>query len=228
MRIRLYRPRVLVPADTLERHLVVARLVGARGSVLDVGGDARLLSRLLPESDVVVANISPPADVLLEGSTLPFESGEFDAAVSIDVVEHLPVDRRPAHLLELARVAGSRLIACWPLGSPGHEHVERDLAEWYEATRGHAHPFLDEHIQLGLPDLEASRELASSLPGESQLLFHGDIERAAQRFRELAEARSRPLRYARRRVFDRPDLELLGEPRSEVNRVFLVVDLDPR
>jgi SAM-dependent methyltransferase len=228
MRSRLVRPLTLVPAETLERHLVVTHLIGAAGSVLDVGGDVRLLSRLLPGSDVVVANIAPPADVLLEGSTLPFESGAFDVVASIDVVEHLPRERRQEHLAELARVARSRLVACWPLGSPRHERVERDLGKWYETTRGRSHPFLEEHLRLGLPDLEASRELASSVSGESRLLFHGDVEKAARRFRELGEARSRPLRYAWRRALDRPDLELLREPRPETNRVFLVVEIDPR
>lgn len=218
---------MLVPAETLERHLVVTRLLGSPGSVLDVGGDARLLSRLLPGSDVVVANVSPPADVLLDGPTLPFASGAFDAVVSIDVVEHLPRERRQRHLAELARVARSRVVACWPLGSARHEQVERELAAWYETTRGRAHPFLDEHLRLGLPDLEASRGLASSLPGKYRLLFHGDLEQAARRFRELGEARSHPLRYARRRILDRLDLELLPDPRPETNRVFLAAELGP-
>ena len=214
-----------MPAETLERHLVVARLTGSPGSVLDVGGDPRLLARLLPGVEVVVANVSPPADVLLEGSSLPLESDSFDVAVSVDVVEHLPREQRPEHLAELVRVARSRVVACWPLGSPRHEQVERGLAEWYEATRGRTHPFLAQHLRHGLPDLAASRELAASLPGDSRLLFHGDVERAARRFRELGEARSRPLRYARRRLVDRLDLELGDEPRPETNRVFLVAEL---
>jgi hypothetical protein len=228
VRNRLYWPRLLVPAETLERHLVVTGLLGAPGSVLDVGGDPRLLSRLLPESQVTVANTAAPADVLLEDSTLPFESGAFEAAVSIDVVEHLPAELRTAHLVELARVARSRVVACWPLGSPRHEEVERELAGWYETARGRAHPFLEQHLRLGLPDLEVSRELASQLPESAQLLFHGDVETAARRFRELGEAHSRPLRYAWRRSLDRPDLSLLSEPRPETNRVFLAVELDPR
>lgn len=221
---------MLVPAETLERHLVVARLLGTprfgkHSSVLDVGGDPRLLSRLLPGADVVVANVSPPADVLLEGSVLPFEDGAFDAVASIDVLEHLPREQRQEHLAELARVARSRLVACWPLGSPPHERTERELAEWYASRRGRAHPFLEEHLRLGLPDLEASRRLAASLPGDARLLFHGDVKTAARRFRELGEARSRPLRYARRRARDRPELDLHDEPRPETNRAFLLVDL---
>ncbi len=71
-----------MPVETLERHLVVARLLGAAASVLDVGGDPQLLSRLLPETQVTVANTAAPADVVLEDSTLPFESGAFDAAAA--------------------------------------------------------------------------------------------------------------------------------------------------
>lgn len=57
-------------------------VLGTVGSVLDVGGDQQLLSRLLPETQVTVANTAAPADVLLEDSTLPFESGAFDAAAA--------------------------------------------------------------------------------------------------------------------------------------------------
>jgi SAM-dependent methyltransferase len=220
--------RPLVPAETLERHLVVAQLLASAGSVLDVGGDPRLLVRLLPGIEVVVANVSPPADVILAGSALPFENGAFDAVVSVDVVEHLPSEQRQVHLAELARVARVRVVACWPLGTPLHEGLERELADWYEKTRGRAHPFLDEHLRLGLPDLEAARELASSLPGSAQLLFHGDVRTAARRFRELGEARSHPLRYVRRRLLDRPDLELSREPGPTTNRVFLVAELESR
>ena len=71
VRSRLYWPRLLVPVETLERHLVVARLLAAAASVLDVGGDPQLLSRLLPETQVTVANTAAPADVVLEDSLCP-------------------------------------------------------------------------------------------------------------------------------------------------------------
>ena len=216
---------LLDPADTRERHLVVARLLGLQGSVLDVGGAPGRLAALLPRTDVVVANVRGPADVVFDGVTLPFPTGAFDAVTSVDVVEHLPREARAAHLRELARVARGLVVACWPLGSPAHEAEERELAAWYEEVRGRPHPYLAEHLRLGLPDLEETRRLAAALPGSVEMRFHGDRRVAAARFRELTLARSRPLYYAFRRVRARPALDLDAEPRATTNRVFVVAHL---
>jgi Methyltransferase domain len=223
--ITTLRSRLLVPIETWERHLVVAQLLGRVGSVLDVGGAPRLLASLLPEARVVVANVRPPADVVFEGRSLPFADGSFDAVVSVDVVEHVPPQQRAAHIAELVRVAGTRVVACWPLGSEDHREVEEELAAWYERRCGRPHPFLAEHLRHGLPGLDETRRLATLLPGRVELRFHGDRRVAAERFRETALARSRPLGYALRRLRERPSLELEAEPTPVTNRVFVVADL---
>ncbi len=212
--------RLALPFDTYERHTVVSRLVGASRTVLDVGGRRGELALFLRNAEVTAVNVDEPADVLFDGSALPFPDGSFDAVTSIDVLEHLPRERRKAHLVELVRVARSRVVACCPLGTPAHVEAERDLARRYP------HPFLKEHLANRLPTEEGLRELVSSLPLRFELRFHGDFRVANELFALGMEARAlRPravLAYATRRARWQPNVALDAESTPFTNRLFLL------
>ena len=229
-RLRRLITRVALAPDTLERHLVVADLVGDAPSVLDVGGLPRRLETFLAGARVTTANVEAPADVLFDGVTLPFDDRSFDAATSVDVVEHLERPLRSAHVQELTRVARRRVVLSCPLGTDDHAAAERSLAEWHAATIGVRHRFLDEHVERGLPTEQELRELAPVGSAGLNLLFHGDFRRVERRFRlaSLAKARRRPVdlaRYGLDRFFGRPDAELHERPAPYTNRAFVVIDV---
>jgi SAM-dependent methyltransferase len=211
---------MLRPPDTRERHLVAARALGAGGTVLDVGGRRGELAAFLPGARVSTANVEPPADVLYDGERLPFPDGSFDAAASLDVLEHVPRELRRTHLEELLRVARRNVVACFPLGTDEHVRAERELAEWHLSLTGYSHRFLGEH---DLPTEAEVRELVAGLPFE--LWFHGDFRRAAELFRLGARARRlepRALAAYIRALAAPADLELSERPSAWTNRVFLV------
>jgi hypothetical protein len=175
-------------------------------------------------------NVEPPADVLFDGVTLPFEARSFDVVASVDVLEHLERDRRLEHAHELARVARRRVVLCCPLGTPEHERSEAEIAAWYRSAVGEPHRFLEEHVRFGLPREEELRALAAELPGRSRVTFHGDFRRAAELFKlgVLARARRRPryaTAYLRRRFLTPMDRTLRPAAAPTTNRAFLVVDL---
>lgn len=205
----------------------MARLVGDDAArILDVGGVPDRLAPFLPEAAVVCANVEPPADVVFDGDRLPFADGEFDVAVSIDVLEHMSASRRVCHVAELRRVAARRVVLCCPLGTPEHAAAEQDLADWYAELGGRREPFLDEHAEHGLPSEDDLREL---LP-DAQLSFHGDFRRPQRLFRRraLAHFRRRPTdraAYLWSRLVARPG-RLTPQARSHSNRVFAVVSND--
>src|SRR4051794_6874493 len=149
------------PPDTRERHLVAARELGAARTVLDVGGRPGVLTRFLHGAEVTTANVDPPADVLFDGERLPFEGSSFDAATSLDVLEHLPRELWRTHLNEVLRVARARVVVCCPLGTEAHVRAERELAEWYRSLTGDSHRFLREHE---LPSEDELRSLVAGLP----------------------------------------------------------------
>jgi hypothetical protein len=214
--------------DTYARHALAARLVGDAESVLDVGGVPGWLARFLPKSRIVVANVEPPADVVFDGRRLPFADASFASGTSLDVLEHIPRDQRPAHIAELARVVRGRVVLATPLGSEEHSKAERELAAWYEATTGAAHPRLAQHVAYGLPTEEELLALAELAGLRGRLFFQGDFRRVERLFRLAAQARRNPLaraRYAVVRTAARPELTLAGVSAPHTNRVFLVAEL---
>ncbi len=78
----------------------------------------------------------------------PFPDASFDLVLSLDVIEHLPPDERPAFLGELDRLATRWIILGAPFTSPDVDEFESRLAASSLASRH----FLAEHRQLGLPD----------------------------------------------------------------------------
>lgn len=81
---------------------------------------------------------------------LPFENESFDVVVSVDMVEHLlPEDRKKA-ISEMIRVAKDRAYITFPSGKDS-EVVDRILYKYYKFTHKKELPFLNEHIEYGLP-----------------------------------------------------------------------------
>lgn len=222
--------RALLPADTWERHYFVARFAAGAKTVLDVGGIADQLGSFMPAAAVTALNVgAEEADVHFDGLRIPYRDDAFDAAVSLDVLEHIPRANREAHLAELARVASRRVVLCCPLGTSEHVEAERELAAWYRETTGGPHRFLEEHIERGLPTEEEIRGLASEAGLEATLYFHGDFRRANRLFQLSTRLRQRPTPtslagYATARFDPRRDRKLESSSRPRSNRVFLVAD----
>ncbi len=218
--------------DTAERHAIVARLAGAPRTVLDVGGVSGQLEPFMPGAQIRSINVSGDADEQFDGDRLPYPDGSFDVVTSLDVLEHIPRPARPRHVAEIARVARDRVVLCCPHGSPAHDAAERDVAAWYTEIAGRPHPFLAEHIELGLPTGDELRELARAAGDgwSATLRFHGDFQVSNAAFRAGVLARHRPAprrlaRYARARVGARPtDLSLSDRPLPHSNRSYLVLD----
>jgi SAM-dependent methyltransferase len=226
--MRLPRPRRLrEDHDTWRRHATAARLLGEDvRRVLDVGGVPGRLAAHLPGAEVVTANPTPPADVVYDGRRLPVDDGAFDAATSLDVLEHVPSGARAAHLAEVVRVARVRAVLCCPLGTPAHAAAERDLADWYATLAGAREPFLEEHLANALPTEDELRALAAPVAGE--LAFQGDFREANALFRAqaLAGVRGRAAdraRFAWLRLRAPRDTRLRPDAGPHTNRAFVLV-----
>jgi hypothetical protein len=223
--------RALLPADTWERHHFVAEFAGEARTVLDVGGIAGQLGSFMPGAEVTTLNVGEEAaDVHFDGLRIPYPDDAFEAAVSLDVLEHIDRGSRETHFAELARVAARRVVLCCPLGTPEHVDAEREVAAWYRETAGTPHRFLEEHIERGLPTESEVGELAAAAGLDADLYFHGDFRRAIELFRLSVELRKRPrprsaMAYAAARLDLRRDRRLGRASDAHTNRVFVVADV---
>jgi SAM-dependent methyltransferase len=221
--------------DTRERHTIVGHLSGKPQTVLDAGGVPGLLSRYLPRrTRIVTANVDPPADLLVRGVELPVEDASFDLVTSIDVLEHIPPDDRPAFIGELVRATKRRVVLCCPLGSPEHQAAEAELLEWYERVTGEHHQWLAEHVQNGLPtddELRAAFAPWTNDPGTNiAFSYHGDFRRSIAQLKEATLAMGNGVAakaaLAMRWLGHRKDLRLASQPTVWTNRVFVRLERD--
>lgn len=233
--LQVARDRYFTPIDTLERHLVVARLLGAPRTVVDVGGVPGQLAGALPTTAITAVNVQPPADLLVDPGPLPFRDRSVGAVTSLDTLEHIPPADRAAFIAELLRICSDRLVLCCPLGGPEHDAAEREMQDWHVRAVGTPHPWLEEHLENGLPtlaDLERWVRDAGAPGDRVEWGFHGDFRALNEQFRDFVmapqtrSARARG-RIAAARLRHVPDVELRSTPDPWVNRVFVLVDRRP-
>src|SRR5207244_4416573 len=87
--------------------------------------------------------------VRASGIQLPFRDTSFDAVVAVDVLEHLPKDRRPSLVRETLRVSrGLVVLACPTARSERAEAVHRKMLG---VVRGEENPWLEEPSHRGRP-----------------------------------------------------------------------------
>ena len=221
----------LVPTDGIERHIVTARLLGNPATVIDVGGIAGHLGAHLDGTAVTAVNVDPNADVIIEPGPhpLPFADGAFEAAASLDTLEHIPRADRPEFVREMLRVAQRRVVLCCPLGSPLRSDVEATDNAFYRELTGDDHPWISEHLEHGPPTLDELEALFASGDHDVRFHFNGDLRVTSRQFRmaERSNVTRRPrdiARWAAFRLRHRPDVAIADRPTPSTNRVFVVAE----
>jgi hypothetical protein len=153
-------------ADFIRTGLTMPRLrvLDVGGFFCTKGGDKFLpLVRFLPDDEVTIADLAVESMahyVVADGRSLPFASQAFDLVVSCDTLEHVPPAGRTAFIDELLRVMGRCLVLIAPTDGESTRLAEHLLTEHIKA-QGLSHRQLQEHLDLGLPDASAVRDLLS-------------------------------------------------------------------
>jgi predicted SAM-dependent methyltransferase len=137
------------------RHLKKEKGLG-RINILDVGGRGGLLSKFLDKEDnltLLDTRSGAEKNLVIGDATnmLMFENEEFDVAVSGDVFEHIPSQKRERFIAESLRVSKYLLILATPLADHSVSVVEKNINDYYKYLHKKDHPWLKEHITNKLP-----------------------------------------------------------------------------
>ena len=141
--------------------------------VLDVGGYtpvfcpgfSSMAAALIPDASVAVADVVPESGlknyIRASGLQLPFRDETFDLVCSLDTLEHVPAEHRPALLSELLRVTRDGLYVAFPFDSSSNRWAESVIVEYADVALKDPIPALLEHRQFGLPDREQAAMIFS-------------------------------------------------------------------
>ena len=145
--------------DRTSRHILAATLISstipAGATILDVGGGESLLDRYLEGYSVLPVDISSGGGVrvVASGAAIPFRDDSFPAVVGLDLLEHVPAELRASVIAEMSRVAQQLLLLAGPFAGQAVEAAERQLRGVALALWDQNHSWLQEHLEMGLPDL---------------------------------------------------------------------------
>ncbi len=129
--------------------------------VLDVGGSGSRLSWFMPQHtritilDKKLPEIETKTNYIVgDAANMPFVGGQFDLVICSDMIEHVDAGTRQAVLSELFRVSRRHVILAAPFANIINQKAEEFINNQFREYTGENHPFLIEHLQKGLPDLD--------------------------------------------------------------------------
>jgi len=154
-----------LPVDQYQRYRIGADAVNAlrqgRRSlrILEVGGYPPRLGSFLPDDNVLVTDTiraKEPGYMRADALDLPFADQSFDAAISLDVLEHIPPGERDGFIGELGRVASEFVVIAAPFddGNGVISGAEKALFEFIRQNHGYEQEYLKQHINYGLPSID--------------------------------------------------------------------------
>jgi len=163
------RDLLTIQHDLFQRYALLADVVenisGGQGadvkSLLDIGcGPGRLVEAFLGSQIAVTrADVDQfgDAEIVLvrPENPLPFADRSFDLVTAMDVVEHIPSDRRSFFLSECQRVARRGVILSCPIADSGAIEAETRFQAAVRRLTGKEEAFLTEHAAFGLPSSAA-------------------------------------------------------------------------
>lgn len=170
------------------RYLPIVEEIKKNGiktpSVLEVGSGSLGIAPYLglPVTGVDVDFSGPQFPLLKqvkgEAANLPFPDNSFDFAISVDVLEHLPPEKRAKAIAEVLRCAKVEVFMAVPCGKGAMEQ-DKELNSLYQQIFGQPFPFLKEHLAFGLPEKEwlsdTIKKEAEKLGKKTEIRAEGNI-----------------------------------------------------
>jgi len=175
-----------LPFDQYQRYRLAADIIekiqGDDGpmAVLEVGGWPPRLHLFLPDNEIKTVDRvdgEAPGYQKADALDLPFKHNEFDAVISLDVLEHIAPDDRPRFLSELCRVSKAVVVLAAPFYSDMVRAADLAVHEFVKSRTGVEQKFLREHVETDLPAIDETVKSLENLGRSVKTLESGRIDR---------------------------------------------------
>ncbi|MGH7962842.1 MAG: glycosyltransferase, partial [Candidatus Binatia bacterium] len=214
-------PTNQLPFDRYQRYAFAARAVGALRiedqplRLLEVGANVHHdLEKFLPRDQIVYLDLERPVASTFHGTCVqgdataaPFRKGAFDVVIALDVLEHIPPEKRPDFLSTMLWAANQGVIMAAPFQTAEGEAQELRLNTYFRDLHGSDYPWLAEHQARGLPDLDDTLRRIRSLGWAALTWGHGNLHLWAKliqaHFYVNSEPELLPLRGALDQLYNR-------------------------
>lgn len=152
--------------------------------ILEVGANEhKNLERYLPKDNILFLDIEltekmkkDPSFVEGDATAMTYEDDSFDIVIALDVFEHIPEEKRKNFLNELNRVSKRCFLISAPFDSEAVHSAEMRVNANFACMYNMDHPWLIEHIENGLPNLNASLRCLEDADKKITILKHGDVD----------------------------------------------------
>lgn len=174
--------------DQFQRYSIAAAIlrslpVQERPKLIELGANTHsALGRFCTEWDIVYLDREAPADAQLpenfvqgDATSLEFGDSAFDFSVSLDVLEHVPAEKRRAFVAESFRVARRAAVFAFPESAEETSAAERAANAVWEQHTGEDFIWLKEHFENGLPDVNEVLVEAKRLTPYVLTFGHGSL-----------------------------------------------------
>lgn len=150
--------------------------------ILELGSNSHKdLGLFLPDDDIVYSDIclteemkADPQFQLIDGTQMELPAESFDFVVALDVLEHVPEEKRLAFLENVNRIARKGAIISFPYESDLVYAAEERVNSYYKAVSGEDFIWLKEHKASGLPNMEKLSNVLQNTPHFS--FYHGTLD----------------------------------------------------
>jgi hypothetical protein len=149
-----------------------------RINILDIGGHLGRTNEYFNKDNVVIIDVyDKNYEGYVKGNALnlPFEDSSFDVVVSFDVLEHIAKKDRKKFIDEACRVSKDALLIAAPFDTELVAETENQVNKLYKKIYKINHPWLIEHLDNGLPDLEKTQSYISKNKMELQIFSSNNI-----------------------------------------------------
>ena len=127
--------------------------------ILEVGAGAHAnLAEYLPDDTITFLDVDLPEEVLKDtrfvigdATNLVYKDGDFDFVIALDVIEHIPVEKRAAFIESINRVAKIGVVLSAPHYCARSPHEDELLKAFYIMCDTEPPVWIDEHIDCTLP-----------------------------------------------------------------------------